>query len=93
MKECTKIIDHLNVFNTLICKFITNMDVKYDDEDKVLMLSCSFRKSQDHLVTYMWLGTIEAIEYHIVVGALLFEEVWRKSTLETSTIEAILVRG
>jgi hypothetical protein len=35
MKEGTKIVDHLNVCNTLICQ-LTSMDVKIDDEDKVV---------------------------------------------------------
>jgi hypothetical protein len=33
MKEGTKIVDHLNVFNTLIFQ-LSSMDVTYEDEDK-----------------------------------------------------------
>jgi hypothetical protein len=84
MKEGTKIIDHLNVFNTLICQ-LNSMDVKYEDEDKAVTLLCSLPESWDHLVIYMWFSTTDAIDYDIVVGALFFEEMWRKSSLETST--------
>ena len=40
IKEGTKIEDHLNVFNTLICQ-LSSMDVKIDDEDKVVNLLCT----------------------------------------------------
>jgi hypothetical protein len=35
MKEGMKIVDHLNVFNTLICQLF-GMDVTYEDEDKAV---------------------------------------------------------
>jgi hypothetical protein len=41
MKEGTKIVDHLNVFNTLICQ-LSSMEVKYEDEDKAVTLLCCF---------------------------------------------------
>jgi hypothetical protein len=92
MKEGTKIVDHLNVFNTLICQ-LNSMDVKYEDEDKAVMLLCSLPESWDHLVTSMWFSTTDTIDYDIVVGALLSEEMRRKSSLETSTSEAMVTRG
>jgi hypothetical protein len=48
MKEGTKIVDHLNVFNTLICQ-LSSMEVKYEDEDKEVTLLCSLPESWDHL--------------------------------------------
>jgi hypothetical protein len=39
------------------------------------MLLCSLPESWDHLVTSMWFSTTHTIEYDIVVGALLSEEV------------------
>jgi hypothetical protein len=44
MKEGTKIVDHLNVFNTLICQ-LTSMEVRFEDEDKVVTLPCSLPES------------------------------------------------
>jgi hypothetical protein len=76
----------------LICQ-LTSMDVRYDDEDKEVTLLCSFPESWDHLVTSMWFSTTDTIEYDTFVGALLSEEVWRKSNLETSTSEAMVARG
>ena len=39
MKEGTKVADHLNTFNTLIIQ-LTSMEVKFEDEDKAITLSC-----------------------------------------------------
>jgi hypothetical protein len=92
MKEGTKIVDHLNIFNTLICQ-LTAMEVKFEDEDKEITLLCSLPESWDHLVTTVWFNTIDAIDYETVVGALLCEEMRKKSNKETSTEEAMVVRG
>ena len=35
----TEIVDHLNVFNTLICQ-LSSMDVTYEDDDKEVKLLC-----------------------------------------------------
>ena len=48
MKEGTKVVDHLNTFNTLIVQ-LTSMEVKFEDEDKAITLFCSL--SWDNLVT------------------------------------------
>jgi hypothetical protein len=92
MKEGTKIVDHLNIFNTLICQ-LTSMDVKYEDEGKVVTLLCSLAESWDHLVTSMWFITTYTIDYDTIVGALLAKEMGRRSSKETSTIQAMVVRG
>ena len=44
MEGGTKIVDHLNVFNSLICQ-LGSMDVKIKDEDKVVTLLCSLPES------------------------------------------------
>ena len=44
MKKGIKIVDHLNVFNTLICQ-LGSMDVKLKDEDKIVTLLCSLLES------------------------------------------------
>jgi len=84
MKEGTKIVDYLNVFDTLMCQ-LTSMDVKIDEEDKAVTLLCSFPEYWDHLVTSIRFITTDTIDYDSFVRALLFEEVWRKSSIETST--------
>jgi hypothetical protein len=55
MKEGTKFVDHLNVFNTLLCQ-LTSMDVKIDEEDKAVTLLCSLPESWNHLITSITLA-------------------------------------
>ena len=68
------------------------MDITYEDEDKAITLLCSFPDSWDHLVTSMWFISTYAIDYDTVVGALLSEEMRKRSSKETSTTEAMVVR-
>lgn len=92
MKEGTKIADHLNIFNTLICH-LSSMEVKIDDEDKAVNLLCTLPKSWDQVVSSISLSTIDTLEFDTVVGALLSEELRNKSSFESSTPEALIVRG
>jgi hypothetical protein len=92
MKEGTKVVDHLNTFNTLIVQ-LTSMEVKFEDEDKAITLLCSLPESWDNLVTSISFSSTEVLDYDSVVGALLAEEMRRKSSKETSTSEAMLIRG
>ena len=92
MKEGTKIADHLNVFNTFICQ-LSDMEVKMEEEDKAITLLCSLPESWDHFMTLISLSTVDSLKLESIVGALLFEEVRRKSSIETSTREAMVARG
>lgn len=92
IKEGTKVVDHLNTFNTLIVQ-LTSMEVKFKDEDKAITLLCSFPKSWDNLVTSISFSLADVLDYDYVVGALLAEEMRIKSSKESSTLEAMLVRG
>jgi hypothetical protein len=92
MKEGMKIADHLNTFNTLLVQ-LTSMGVKFDSEDKTITLLCSLFASWDHFVTSISFITTESIEFDVIVGALLSEETRNKTNSETSTSEAMMVRG
>jgi hypothetical protein len=92
MKEGTKVVDHLNTFITLIVQ-LTSMEVKFEDEDKAITLLCSFPESWDNLVTSISFSSVDVLDYDSVVGALLAEEMRRKSSKETSTSEVMLVKG
>ena len=92
MKEGTNIVDHLNVFNTLIFQ-LSSMDVKIDDEDKSVNLLCTFPESWVQVVSSISLSTTDTLEFYNVVGALLSEELRKKSSLETSSPKALVVRG
>ena len=92
MKEGTKVVDHLNTFNTLIVQ-LTSMEVKFEDEDKPITLLCSLPKSWDNIVTSISFNSTYVLDYDSVEGALLAEEMRRKISKETSTSEVMLVRG
>ena len=92
MKEGTEIADHLNVFNTLICQ-LTSMDVKIDDEDKVVNLLCTLPESWGQVVSSISLSTNDILEFDNVVGELLSEDLRKKSSFKTSSQEALVVRG
>ena len=72
---------------------LTSMEVKFEYEDNAITLSCSFPESWDNLVTYISFSSTDFLDYDSVVGALLAEEMRRKSSQEASTSEAMLVRG
>jgi hypothetical protein len=92
MKEGTKIYDHLNTFNTLFVQ-LTSMGVKFEFEDKEITSLCSLPTSWDHFVTSFSFNSIESIKFDDIVGALLFEETRKKSNIETSRSEAMVIRG
>jgi hypothetical protein len=69
------------------------MEVKFEDEDKAISLLCSLSESWDNLVTSISFSSADVLDYDSVVGALLAEEMRRKSSQETSTSEVMLVRG
>ena len=92
MKEGSKVAEHLNVFNTLICQ-LTDMEVKIQEEDKAITSLCSLPESWDHFVTSISLSTADSLKFESVVGALLSEEVRRKSNNETVASEAMIDRG
>lgn len=54
------------------------MDVKINGEDKVVTLLCSLLELWDHFVTSISFSTTETLEFDVVVGALLSEEMGKK---------------
>ena len=52
MKEGTAVLEHLNFFNKIISKLLA-VDVKIDEENKMLILLSSLSESYDHIVTSM----------------------------------------
>ena len=56
-------------------------------------LLCTLPESWGQVVFSINLGTIDTLEFDNVVGALLFEELRKKTNLETSSPKALVVRG
>jgi hypothetical protein len=69
------------------------MEVKFEDEDKAITLLCLLPESWDNLVTSIIFSSTKVLDYYSIVGALLAGEMRRKSSKETSTSEATLIRG
>ena len=92
MKEGTKISDHLNAFNTLVCQ-LSSMEDIISSEDKAILMLCSLPESWAHFVTSISLSSVESISFDEIVGAMISEETRKKSSLETSTSEVMIARG
>ena len=66
MKEGTKIENHLNVFNTLIFQ-LSSMEVKIDDEDKVVNLLCTLPKSWGQVVSSISLSKTNTLKLTLLL--------------------------
>ena len=73
MKEQTKISNHLNAFNTLVCQ-LSSMEDIISSEDKAILMLCSLPKSWAHFVSSISFSSVESINFDDVVENLIFEE-------------------
>ena len=92
MKKGTKIYDHLNAFNTLICR-LSSMEDIISSEDKVILMLCSLPESWAHFVTSIGFSSVDPLTFDDLVGALIYEENRNKSSLENSTSEVMVGYG
>ena len=90
MSEDNLMTEHLNAFNTIISQ-LSSMDIKITDEEKCIILSCSFPNSWDSLVMAIGSNSTTLV-LEDVVTSLLLEEMRRKN-MERSTKDALVVRG
>ena len=86
MKEGTKIYDHLNAFNTLVCQLYSMEDI-ITSEDKAILMLCSLPESWAHFVTSISFSSVESTNFDDVVGAVISEVTRKKSSLEKSTLK------
>jgi len=66
--------------------------VKFESKEKAISLLCSLPESWDHIVTSISFSSTESIEFDVIVGALQSDETRKKSNLEISTSEAMVVK-
>ena len=55
MQEGSNLAQHVNIFNQIFTNLV-RVDVKIEDEDKVIILLCSLPPSYEHLVTTLTYG-------------------------------------
>src|SRR5436190_22605385 len=77
MKEGTLILQHLNLFNKIVSHLLA-LEVKLEEEDKVLLLLGSLPPSYDHLVTTIMYGK-ETLELEDVGVDLINNEIMKKT--------------
>ena len=63
------------------------------EEYKAITLLCSLPESWDHFITSISLSIANSLKFESVVGALLSEEVRRKSSIETFAPKSMVARG
>ena len=73
MNEETIVLEHLNFFKKIINELLV-IDVKIDEEDKVLILLSSLSESYDHIVTTMLHGK-QTLILEKVMSTLLSNEI------------------
>ncbi|KAG8497200.1 hypothetical protein CXB51_008576 [Gossypium anomalum] len=85
--------DHVNSFNKILADLL-NLDEKFEDEDKVLLLLNSLPDEYDHLTTTLLHGK-DTITFDAVCSALYRFETRKKDKrdLRDTTTEVLTVRG
>ena len=91
MEDGDSMIDHLNVFNTLVSQLVS-IDIKMEEEDKSITLPCSLPDSRDNLVVAIGSSTKSTLKFEDIVASLLLEEMRRKS-MENDSTDALSVRS
>ena len=93
MAESADLSQHINVFNQIISD-LRRVDVKYEDEDKALMLLCSLpaSPSYENLVTTLMWGK-ETLKLEEVTGALLSFHQRKKANEETAQGEGLVAKS
>ena len=85
--------DHVNSFNKILADLL-NLDEKFEDEDKALLLLNSLPDEYDHLTTTLLHGK-DSITFDAVCSALYRSETRKKDKRDhrDTTAEVLTVRG
>ncbi|KAG8493414.1 hypothetical protein CXB51_010989 [Gossypium anomalum] len=85
--------DHVNSFNKILADLL-NLDEKFEDEDKALLLLNSLPDEYDHLTTTL-LHWKDTITFDVVCSALYRSETRKKDKRDNrdTTTEVLTVRG
>jgi hypothetical protein len=92
MSEGTSVQSHLNEFNSIIMD-IESLDVKIDDEDKVILLVVSLPFSFKHFKEIMFYGNNTSLSFENVKSNLLSKEKFNVDSRSEPKGEGLIVRG
>jgi len=92
MSEGTPIQSHLDEFNSIIID-LENLDVKIDDEDKVVLLNVSLPPSYQQFKEIMLYGNYLTLSFDDVKTNLLAKEKFDTEIHSGSSGEGLIVRG
>jgi hypothetical protein len=92
MSEGTSVQSHLNEFNSIIVD-IESLDVKIDDEDKVILLVVSLPPSFKHFKEIMFYGNHTSLSFENVKSNLLSKEKFDVDSRSEPKGEGLIVRG
>uniref|UniRef100_A0A2N9J203 Integrase catalytic domain-containing protein n=1 Tax=Fagus sylvatica TaxID=28930 RepID=A0A2N9J203_FAGSY len=91
MTEGVDLRQHINTFKQIISDML-RIDIKFEDEDKAMMLLTSLPASYEHLVTTLLYGK-ETLELEEVSGALLDHYQRKHKDSAESSGEGLVVKG
>jgi hypothetical protein len=91
MTEGADLRQHINTFKQIISDML-RIDIKFEDEDKAMMLLTSLPASYEHLVTTLLYGK-EILELEEVSGALLDHYQRKHKDSTESSGEGLVVKG
>jgi transposase InsO family protein len=91
MIEGADLRQHINTFKQIISDML-RIDIKFEDEDKAMMLLTSLPTSYEHLVTTLLYGK-ETLELEEVSGALLDHYQRKHKDSAESSGEGLVVKG
>jgi hypothetical protein len=91
MTEGADLRQHINTFKQIISDML-RIDIKFEDEDKAMMLLTSLPASYEHLVTTLLYGK-ETLELEEVSGALLDHYQRKHKDSAESSGEELVVKG
>ena len=91
MDENDTVIEHLNVYNTLVSQ-ITSVGIKMVEEDTCITLLCPLSDSWDNLIVAIGISSQATLKFDEIVSSLLSEEMRRK-TMDNHSMDALSMRG
>ena len=91
MSEGVDLRQHINIFKQIISDLL-RIDVKFEDEDKTMMLLTSLLASYEYLVTTLLYGK-ETLEVEKVSNVLLDHSEWKQKNSAESSGDELVVKS